>query len=129
MTADPHAPALPPVTLLHVTVTADTGTVAQLVNEAAEPRTFRFQVLAADPPDVVQLTVAAELPATLTRSGSVAVKLIVPGLAETEATLVASGNILFAAGTTILGFCSAITAEQPHIQMIPVIVTRQFMWR
>jgi len=94
--APPQVPALPPVTPPQVTVIADLGTVAQLVNEAGFPCTFKFQVLAADPPDVVQLTVAAELPATDPRSGSVAVKLIVPGLAETALKLVAIGMILFA---------------------------------
>lgn len=76
-----QAPAVPPVTLPQVTVTAEVGTVAQLVKEAAPAWTFKFQVLPVEPFEVVQLTVDAELPATLPRSGSVAVKLIVPGAA------------------------------------------------
>ncbi|MGI8989688.1 MAG: hypothetical protein ACR2I2_08900 [Bryobacteraceae bacterium] len=82
VTAGPHAPAVPPVTLPHVTVTADVGTVAQLVNDVAAACTCKVQVLLLAPLDVVQLTVAAELPGTLPRLGSVAVKLIVLGLAE-----------------------------------------------
>jgi hypothetical protein len=84
-----QAPAVPPVTLPQVTVTAEVGTVAQLVNEAVPAWTFKFQVLPVEPFEVVQLTVDAELPATLPRSGSVAVKLIVPGAAETGVKVVA----------------------------------------
>jgi hypothetical protein len=90
------------VTPPHVTVTADLGTVAQPVKDAGFACTFKFQVLAADPPVVVQLTVAAELPDTLPKSGSVAVKLMVPGFAVTALILVAIGKILF--GTTTLAF-------------------------
>ena len=100
----PQVPALPPVTPPHVTVTADLGTVAQPVKDAATAFTFKFQVFAAVPLDVVQLTVAAELPDTLPKSGSVAVKLMVPGLAVTALRVVgpAIGRILF--GTTTLAF-------------------------
>jgi hypothetical protein len=85
-------------------VTADLGTVAQPVKDAGFACNFKFQVFAAVPLDVVQLTVAAELADTLPKSGSVAVKLIVPGLAVTALMVVgpAIGKILF--GTTTLGF-------------------------
>lgn len=103
-----QAPAVPPVTLVQVTVTAEVGTVAQLVNAAAPAFTFKFQVLPLEPPVVVQLTVDAELPETLPRSGSVAVKLIVPGAAETGVRLVAgpAGNPPpFTARATTRDFC------------------------
>ena len=114
-----QAPAVPPVTLLHVTVTADVGTVAQLVNEAVPAWTFKFQVLLAEPLEVVQLTVDAELPATLPRSGSVAVKLIVPGLAVTDASEVAargpaSGVLAARATTRDLGGPGATWAVPLH---------------
>jgi hypothetical protein len=70
-------------------VTAEVGTVAQLVKEPAPAWTFKFQVLPLEPPVVVQLTVDAELPETLPKSGSVAAKLIVLGAAETGVRLVA----------------------------------------
>ena len=101
----PHAPPLPPVTPVHFAVTADVGTVAQLVKFAVVAFTLRFQVLPLDPPDVVQLMVAAELPASDPRSGSVAAKLIVLGLAEMALKVVppAIGKTLFD-GTTTRGF-------------------------
>ena len=104
-TDEPHVPPLPPVTLLHVTWTADVGTVEQLVKDAAEACTLKFQVLPPDPPDVIQLIVAPELPDTAAESGSMAVKLIVLGLAETALMVVPPpiGNILFD-GTTTLAF-------------------------
>lgn len=88
-----QAPALPPVTLLHVAVTAETGTVEQFVNELVVACTCRFQVLVGKPAVVVQLTVEAELPETLPRSGSPAVKLIVVGLAETVPRIASAGDI------------------------------------
>lgn len=103
-----QAPAVPPVTLVQVTVTAEVGTVAQLVNEAVAACTFKFQVVAAEPPVVVQLTVDAELPEKLPRSGSVAVKLIVPGAAETGVRLVAGPACNpppFTARATTRDFC------------------------
>ena len=103
-----QAPEVPPVTLLHVAVTAEVGTVAQPVNEAAPACTFKFQVLPVAPLEVVQLTVDAELPETLTKSGSVAVKLIVPGAAETDATLAAGApakGLALAARATMRDFC------------------------
>jgi len=101
-------PELPPVTLLQVAVTAEVGTVAQLVNEAAPAFTFKFQVLPLEPPVVVQLTVDAEFPEKLPRSGSVAVKLIVPGAAETGVRLVAGPACNpppFTARATTRDFC------------------------
>ena len=92
----PQAPALPPVMLEHVTLTAEVGTVAQLVKEAADACIFNVHVLPEAPPEVIQLTVADELAATDPRSGSVAVKLMVPGLADTAVTVVAMGRIGFA---------------------------------
>ena len=54
------------------------------------------------PPDVIQLIVAAELPATDPRSGSVAVKLMVLGLAEMALNAVgpAIGKTMFDGTTT-----------------------------
>lgn len=103
--APPQLPALPPVTPPQVTLIADLGTVAQVAKDAAAACTFKFQVPAADPPDVDQLTVAEELPANDPRSGSVAVKLIVPGLAVTALKVVAIGKTLLA-GTTMRAFCA-----------------------
>jgi hypothetical protein len=98
----PHTGPLPPVMLLQVTVTAEVGTVAQPANDAAEACTFRVHVLPTAPPDVVQLTVAADDPATLPKSGSVAVKLIVLGFAEIAPKVVAMGKMFD--GTTTLAF-------------------------
>ena len=127
----PQAPALPPVTPPHATRTADLGTVPQLVKEAAAADTCNVQVLAAEPPLVVQLTVAAELPATLPKSGSVAVKLMVPGLAVIALSDVAIGKIRLAAGTTTFGFCSADStgAELASITSAPISWDERFMWR
>ena len=127
----PQAPALPPVTPPQVTRIADLGTVAQFVNAAAAACTFKFQVLAAEPPEVVQLIVAAEFPANGLRSGSVAVKLIVPGLAVTALIEVpAIGKIRFA-GTTTRAFCwansawlAAASTTRTHLRWI-----KGFMWR
>lgn len=128
--APPQLPALPPVTLLQVTLTADLGTVAQFVKDAAAACTFKFQVLPAAPPDVVQLTVAAELPDTVPKSGSVAVKLIVPGLAVTALIVVAIGKILFA-GTTTCAFCWAdsVWIAAPSTTTTDISWTKWFMWR
>lgn len=83
------------------TLTAERGIVAQLVKDAAAADTCKFQVLAAAPPEVVQLTVAAEFPATLgVVVGSVKLKLIVAGTAEMALSVVAIGKIGLAAGTT-----------------------------
>lgn len=100
-----QAPPLPPVTPVHFAVTADVGTVAQPVKDVPEACNFKFQVLPVDPPEVVQLIVAAELPDTVKRSGSVAVKLIVVGLAEMALKVVPGpiGKTLFD-GTTTRGF-------------------------
>ena len=105
--ADLQAPELPPVTLLHVTVTADAGTVLQPVNEAPAAFTLRFQVLLLDPLVVVQSTVEAALPETFPRSGSLAVKLIVLGVAVTLPKPVDAGTILPAAGAITCAFCPA----------------------
>jgi hypothetical protein len=116
------------VTPPHVTVTADLGTVAQPVKDAGFACTFKFQVLAADPPVVVQLTVAAELPDTLPKSGSVAVKLMVPGFAVTALILVAIGKILF--GTTTLAFfCAKLWLAAANIISTDVSLDQWFMWR
>jgi hypothetical protein len=129
--APPQTPAVPPATPVHVTRTADLGTVAQFVKDAAPASTFKFQVLPAAPPDVVQLTVAAEFPATDPRSGSVAVKLIVAGLAESAFNVVAIGKMLFAAGTTLRAFGWAasdwIVAPSPtrtHVRWIKRFMSR-----
>lgn len=104
-----QAPELPPVTLLHDTVTADVGTVAQLVKEVAAACTFRFQVEEVDPLVVFQLTTEAEFPATLPRSGSVEVKLIVLGVAVTVPRLAANG-ITVSELTIRRDFCCAVWA-------------------
>lgn len=88
-----QAPELPPVTLLHVAVAADTGTVEQFVNEAAAVCTCKVQVLLVEPLLLLQLTVEGEFPETLPEFGFPAVKLIVAGLAETVPRAVAAGMI------------------------------------
>jgi hypothetical protein len=69
---DRHVPVPPPpaVAVAHATVTADIGTVEQLVNVVEAVRTVRFQVLLwlFDR----QVTVAMELPGSEGESGSVA---------------------------------------------------------
>jgi hypothetical protein len=105
MTAEPQLPGLPSTTLVQVAVTADAGTVEQLANDEEAACTVKVQVAPGDPPDVVQLIVAAALPETAPESGSVAVKLIVLGVAETALIVVPPpplGKMLF--GTMTLGF-------------------------
>jgi hypothetical protein len=127
--APPQVPALPPLTPPHVTVTADLGTVVQFVKDAAPPFTFKFQVLPVDPPDVVQLIVAAELPAYGPPSGSRAVKLIVPGLAEMALKLVAIGKARLA-GTTMRAFCCAErVCIVPATIRIDISLDQRLMWR
>jgi len=115
---------------VQVAFTADVGTVPQLANVAAEACTFKVHVLPTDPPDVDQLTVADELPAYGPASGSVAVKLIVAGLAVTALRVVAIGKTR-SAGTTMRAFCCA-----ESICMVPAVNTTtdisfdpRFMWR
>jgi hypothetical protein len=115
---------------VQVALTADVGTVPQLANVAADACTFKVHVLPADPPDVDQLTVADEFPANGPRSGSVAVKLIVAGLAEIALNVVAIGKTR-SAGTTMRPFCCA-----ESICILPAATTRtdisfdtRFMWR
>jgi hypothetical protein len=110
---------------------ADLGTVPQLVKDAAAARTFKFQVLDAKPLLVVQLTVAEVFPATVPRSGSVAVKLIVPGVAVTALIVVlAIGRILFA-GTTTRGFgwAESICIVPPVRTRKDISLDQKFMWR
>jgi len=128
--APPQAPALPPATPPHVTVTADLLTVVQPVKDAAAACTFNVQVLAADPPDVDQLTVAEELPESGPASGSVAVKLIVAGLAEIALKVVAIGKTLLD-GTTMRAFCWAksICTGPPARIRTDISLDRRFMWR
>jgi len=128
--APPQAPALPPLTPPQVTETADLGTVVQFVKDAAPPFTFNVQLLAADPPDVVQLIVAEELPAYGPASGSNAVKLIVPGLAEIALKVVAIGKTRLA-GTTICAFCWAesICIVPPAMTRTDISLDQSFMWR
>jgi hypothetical protein len=128
--APPQLPALPPVTPPHVTLIADLGTVAQLAKDAAAACTFKFQVLPAAPPDVVQLTVAEELPVNGPESGSVAVKLIVAGLAVTALKVVAIGKTLLA-GTTMRAFCCAerICTVPPARTTTDIRWISRIMWR
>jgi hypothetical protein len=102
VTADPHVPFLASVTPVHVAVTAEAGTVKQPLNEAELACTDRVQVLPFEPPVVVQLIVAAEFPDTVSRSGSVDVKLIVLGLADMALKVVPPpiGKTLFDGTTT-----------------------------
>ncbi|MBI3665745.1 MAG: hypothetical protein HY236_05875 [Acidobacteria bacterium] len=72
------------------TVTAETGTVAHPEKSELPASTESVQLLALLPPLTDQVTVAGLLPVTLPRSGSVAVKVIVPGLAVMEPTLAAA---------------------------------------
>ena len=125
-----QAPPVPPATPVHIAVTADVGTVAQLAKVAAAACTFKVQVLAAAPPDVVQLTVAEELPVNGPRSGSVAVKLIVAGLAVTALKVVAIGETLLA-GTTMCAFCWAesICIVPPAMTKTDISLDQSFMWR
>jgi hypothetical protein len=106
----PQVPLLPPMTPVQVTFTADVGTVGQLVNEAALACTASAQVLFLLPLEVIQLIVAAELPATEPRSGSVAVKLMVLGLAEMALKVVgpAIGMIMFDGTTTLAFLCAKL---------------------
>lgn len=131
VTAGEQAPAFPPDTLLQVTVTAETGTVPQLVKELAAACTFRVQVLPFEPFEVAQLMDAAELPLTLPRSGSVAVKLIVPGLAVTVPSVAAIGINRLEAGITTLAFCCAgnVAIVQAYISEAPISFNAWFMWR
>jgi hypothetical protein len=123
-------PALPPATPVQVALTADVGTVPQLAKDAADACTFKVHVLAAAPPDVDQLTVAEELPETDPRSGSVDVKLMVPGLAVIALNVVAIGNIL-SAGTTIRVFCWAesICIVPPARTRIDISLDQRFISR
>jgi len=108
-----HSPLVPPATLLHVAVTADAGTVAHDVKFAAEAATVSAQVLAVAPPLVFQLTVAAELPGKLPRSGSVAVKLIVAGATAWLLMVVTDSGITMASvriGTSVF-FCAAARSD------------------
>jgi len=128
--APPQVPALPPATPVQVALTAALGTVVQPVKEAGVACTFKFQVLAADPPDVDQLTVADELPAYGPASGSVAVKLIVAGLAEMALKVVAIGKTR-SAGTTMRAFCCADTICILPAASITTDISfdPRFMWR
>jgi hypothetical protein len=112
------------------TETADVGTVEHPVNDVADARTLKFQVLPVDPLEVVQLTVAAELPLTETKLGSVAVKLIVLGLAETGPTVVlpAIGKILLA-GTTTRGFfwANRVGIAAANIRSTDISLEKRFM--
>jgi len=65
-----------------VTVTAEAGAVAHPVNDAPPACTLSVQFcLLSWPLRMLQVTVLVELPATLPRSGSVAEKLMVAGVA------------------------------------------------
>jgi hypothetical protein len=129
-TDTPHAPPLPPVTLLHATLTADVGTVAQPVKDTLAACTLKFHVLVLVPLDVVQLIVAAELPDTAPESGSVAVKLMVPGFAETALIVVPAIGKIFD-GTTTLAFFgwAKLWLAAANIISTGVSVDQWFMWR
>ena len=74
---------LPPETVaeLQATVTADAGTVPHPEKDVPTACTVSVQLMLLLPPLTAQLTVAGLLPETLPRSGSVAVKVMVLGLA------------------------------------------------
>jgi hypothetical protein len=94
VTALAHAPVpvapltLVTVTLVHVAVTAEAGTVVQPVNVDEPAWIPRVQSLLVEPL-ISKTTVEADDPATNPRSGSVAEKLIVDGVAVMDVTLVA----------------------------------------
>lgn len=99
----PHTPVPPPpftVAEVHFTVTAEAGTVAHPANVLALAATFSVQVLVLFPLEAVQVTVVAG-PATVSRSGSVAVNVIEVGLTARLET-VASGLSEAVAGPAVV---------------------------
>jgi hypothetical protein len=76
------------VTFEQVAVTAEAGSVVQPVNVDDPACTPTVQVRAVEPPRSVNATVAADDPDTEPKSGSVAEKLIVEGLAVIVVMLV-----------------------------------------
>jgi len=79
-----HVPALPPVTELHETCTAETGTVGQPENELEPACTLRVQFFRCEPTKIVQDTVVLEEADTEPELGLFALKLTVPGEAESS---------------------------------------------
>jgi hypothetical protein len=128
LTAAPQAPALPPTTPVQVALTADVGTVPQLANVAADACTFKVQVLPTAPPDVDQLTVADELPANGPASGSVAVKLMVAGVAVIALNVVAIGKTI-SAGTTMRAFCAESICMVPAASTTDISLDQRLMRR
>ncbi len=108
-----------------VTVTAETGTVEQLVNVVAAAWTFRVQVLPPPDPLAPHEAIAVELPATTgSVPGLVALKVIVAGLTVSVKLAPASGETSSMArslptGTTV-GFTAAAASNAMVSQ--PVIV-------
>ena len=87
------------------------------------------QVLKLLPPDVIQLTVAAELPDTPPRSGSVAVKLIVLGLAETALKVVAIGMTMFDGATMRdFGWANSVRLAALSTTRTDIKWGKRFMW-
>jgi hypothetical protein len=121
----PHAPVpeLPltlfTVTFVQVAVTADVGTVVHPVNVEAPAWIPTVQDLVVAPPLRLKASVAAEDPVTNPKSGSVAEKLIVAGVAEMDVTLVAK-TVRVLAGTTTIFLARACAA----IQGVPETVAR-----
>jgi hypothetical protein len=92
VTAPPHTPVPPPpftVADVHVTFTAETGTVVHPTNVLALAAAFSVQVFALFPPEACHVTAVAG-PVTVKRSGSVALNVIDAGLTARLET-VASG--------------------------------------
>jgi hypothetical protein len=90
----PCGPELPvTVAAVQVTVTAETGTVEQLVNVVAAALAFRVQVSPPPDPRAFHVADAAELPATTGRVvGLVALKVMVAGVTVSVKLPPASGE-------------------------------------
>ena len=101
------------------------------MKDVADARTLKFQVLPADPLEVVQLTVAAALPLTEPKLGSVAVKLIVLGLAETGPIVVPAIGRILLDGTTTLAFfwADSVGIAPAKIRSTDVSLDKVFMLR
>ena len=82
-----HVPPLPPDTEPHETCTAETGTVGQPENELELACTLRVQFFKCEPAEIVHDTVALEEPNTEPELGLFALKLTVPGEAESSWTV------------------------------------------
>ena len=93
VTVEPlHVPPVPPVIDVHRAVAAVTGTSVQPVKDPAAALTPTFQVLAVAPPETRQET--DPVPETAAASGSLKVKLTVPGDTDVLEIEEASGSTI-----------------------------------